>query len=64
MKWLLTHRAWQDYQDAPASVQKAFDKQIGLLAEQNDIDHENFEGALNQRRCTSTLTTSSTTPWA
>jgi mRNA interferase RelE/StbE len=33
MKWLLTHRAWQDYQDAPASVQKAFDKQVGLLAE-------------------------------
>ena len=33
MKWLLTHRAWQDYQDAPASVQKAFDKQVGLLPE-------------------------------
>ena len=33
MKWLLTHRAWQDYRGAPASVQKAFDKQVGLLAE-------------------------------
>jgi len=31
--WLLTHRAWKDYQDTPASVQKAFDKQVGLLAE-------------------------------
>jgi mRNA interferase RelE/StbE len=33
MKWLLTHRAWQDYQRAPVSVQKAFDKQVRLLAE-------------------------------
>jgi mRNA interferase RelE/StbE len=33
MKWLLTHRAWQDYQGAPASVKKAFDKQVRLLAE-------------------------------
>ena len=33
MKWLLTHRARQDYRGAPASVQKAFDKQVGLLAE-------------------------------
>jgi mRNA interferase RelE/StbE len=33
MKWLLTHRAWQDYQGAPVSVQKAFDKQVRLLAE-------------------------------
>jgi len=32
MKWLLTHRAWRDYQDAPASVKKAFDKQVQLLA--------------------------------
>ena len=33
MKWLLTHSAWQDYRGAPASVQKTFDKQVGLLAE-------------------------------
>ena len=32
MKWLLTHRAWQDYQGAPASVKKAFDKQVRWLA--------------------------------
>jgi hypothetical protein len=40
MKWLLTHRAWQDYQDAGASVQKAFDKQVGLLAE--NLRHPRF----------------------
>jgi hypothetical protein len=33
MKWLLTHRAWQDCQGAPVSGQKAFDKQVRLLAE-------------------------------
>ena len=33
MKWLLTHRAWRDYQSAPAPVRKAFDKQVHLLAE-------------------------------
>lgn len=33
MKWFLTQRAWRDYQGAPASVKKAFDKQVYLLAE-------------------------------
>ncbi len=33
MNWLLTHRAWQDYQAAPAVVQKAFEKQVRLLAQ-------------------------------
>ena len=33
MKWLLTNRAWRDYQGAPAAVQKAFDKQVRFLAE-------------------------------
>lgn len=33
MKWIHTQRSWQDYQAAPAGIQKAFDKQVRLLAQ-------------------------------
>lgn len=33
MKWLRTDRSRRDYQRAPLLVQRAFDKQVRLLAE-------------------------------
>jgi len=33
MKWLHTERSRRDYRRAPAQVQRAFDKQIRLLAQ-------------------------------
>lgn len=33
MKWRHSNRSRQDYLDAPAQIQKAFDKQVRLLAE-------------------------------
>jgi mRNA-degrading endonuclease HigB of HigAB toxin-antitoxin module len=33
MKWSHTERSERDYRDAPAAVQKAFDKQARLLAQ-------------------------------
>jgi mRNA interferase RelE/StbE len=32
MKWKHTDRSFRDYRSAPATVQKAFDKQVRLLA--------------------------------
>ncbi len=37
MKWLLTSRARRDYVAAPVRLQKAFDKQVRLLA--HDLRH-------------------------
>jgi len=33
MKWQHSNRSRQDYSNAPAQIQKAFDKQVRLLAE-------------------------------
>jgi plasmid maintenance system killer protein len=32
MRWQHTDRSKQDYDDAPAKIRKAFDKQVSLLA--------------------------------
>jgi len=58
MKWQHSNRSKQDYNDAPLNIQKAFDKQARLLAENlrhpsiqaKKIDQTNdvWQGRVNQ----------------